>query len=524
MRQDKSSRSRREAIVACCQTVVFAIYPVLFALQLSVGLPLRAAGVIRSAIAAVMAAAALLWALRMLEWNLPGRATWLSWVLVLFGLYVPAVAAGRAGGLPVYIGHVWFSLGYALTSFVIASAIVRPWTGRPHGLMPLTAAATVLVTLTLYPIFSSMLAHSTTRGTVLAERIIEGASRVANHGRADRDVYYIILDGFGRRDVLAEHYGEALDSFSAHLTSRGFYVAEQAQSNYAQTFLSLSSTLNMTYLDELADVMGPSSRNRLPLQHLIQQNALMKLAKKAGYRVIVVGSDYMATKRLDEADVCYCQQYGLDEFEQTVAGLTPMAAFPFRRWTYGAHRRKVLSSFAAIEQASTQPGPKFVLAHIVSPHPPFVLGPDSRAEAGVAGHFMFGDGDDYQGSRSEYVAGYRRQVQFVAARLQGVVDQVLGQAGPPPVVVIHGDHGPGSRLHWDDPRATDMHERMGIFAAYRFPDGPDQELYPTLSPVNGARMLANRYLGSDLPLLPDRSYFSTLAQPFQLIPVSFPQE
>ena len=51
-----------------------------------------------------------------------------------------------------------------------------------------------------------------------------------------------------------------------------------------------------------------------------------------------------------------------------------------------------------------------------------------------------------------------------------------------------------------------MRERMEIFAAYYFPDG-GAGLYPAMTPVNGARLLANQYLGADLPLLPDRALF-----------------
>ena len=63
-----------------------------------------------------------------------------------------------------------------------------------------------------------------------------------------------------------------------------------------------------------------------------------------------------------------------------------------------------------------------------------------------------------------------------------------------------------------------MRERMGIFAAYYFPDsGP--ALYPAISPVNGARVLATRYLGLQLPPLADKSFFSTWAAPYEFIPV-----
>ena len=49
------------------------------------------------------------------------------------------------------------------------------------------------------------------------------------------------------------------------------------------------------------------------------------------------------------------------------------------------------------------------------------------------------------------------------------------------------------------------------------PDG-NAGLYPTITPVNAARLLASRYLGADLPMLPDDSFFSTWNRPYDFLP------
>ena len=60
-----------------------------------------------------------------------------------------------------------------------------------------------------------------------------------------RDVYYIILDAYGRSDILSNTLGYDNSDFLSKLEGMGFYVAECAQSNYAKTDLSLSSSLNI---------------------------------------------------------------------------------------------------------------------------------------------------------------------------------------------------------------------------------------------------------------------------------------
>jgi len=68
------------------------------------------------------------------------------------------------------------------------------------------------------------------------------------------DIYYIILDGYARADVLTEVYQFDNQPFLDHLTKLGFYIADESHTNYNQTFLSIPTSLNMAY-----QTMPPSS-------------------------------------------------------------------------------------------------------------------------------------------------------------------------------------------------------------------------------------------------------------------------
>ena len=56
---------------------------------------------------------------------------------------------------------------------------------------------------------------------------------------------------------------------------------------------------------------------------------------------------------------------------------------------------------------------------------------------------------------------------------------------------------------------------MEILNAYYFPDGRES-LYPSITPVNTFRMIFNAYLGTSLEILPDESYYSKYATPYEL--------
>jgi hypothetical protein len=65
------------------------------------------------------------------------------------------------------------------------------------------------------------------------------------------NIFFIILDGYARADVLSEIYQFDNTDFLNSLTNKGFFVANQARANYSQTSLTLASCLNMKYLDDL---------------------------------------------------------------------------------------------------------------------------------------------------------------------------------------------------------------------------------------------------------------------------------
>jgi hypothetical protein len=102
--------------------------------------------------------------------------------------------------------------------------------------------------------------------------------------------------------------------------------------------------------------------------------------------------------------------------------------------------------------------------------------------------------------------------------MSAVIDAILSRPGPRPVIVLHGDHGPGSTLQEDSTAGTNLSERMGILSAYYFPDG-QAPFYASMTPVNGARLLANTFFGTDLPPLPDLSWFSTSHHPYDFTAV-----
>ena len=82
-------------------------------------------------------------------------------------------------------------------------------------------------------------------------------------------IYFIILDGYGRGDVLRQIYGCSNSDFLDDLRELSFSVAQRSSSNYSQTLPSIAATLNFAYLDSLIEPISASVADQRGLRELM---------------------------------------------------------------------------------------------------------------------------------------------------------------------------------------------------------------------------------------------------------------
>ncbi|MBN2116894.1 MAG: hypothetical protein JW730_09995 [Anaerolineales bacterium] len=343
------------------------------------------------------------------------------------------------------------------------------------------------------------------------------------------DIYYIILDGYGRKDILQALYDFDNSDFLNALAARGFYIAEESSSNYVQTLLSLSSSLNMEYVQSFEEA-GIHLENREALVEVLEKSNVRTILARNGYELVSFRNAYNAT--ISNAEIYYDDSrlaYPVTPFESIVIDRTlarvllevPFFNRVFIEMPYDTHRSQILSTFARLKEVPTLDGDYFVYAHIIAPHPPFVFGENGEALAHKE-PFKLADGNNYikNHSREEYVTGYRGQIQFINTIVLNTVDAILAASETAPIIILQGDHGPGSRLHQGTLKKTLPAERFGILNAYYFPDQDYTSLYPSISPVNSFRVVLGRFFGNEDALIPDRHYYSTWGEPFDFIEVT----
>ena len=354
----------------------------------------------------------------------------------------------------------------------------------------------------------------------LAEAPEASAARVAGE-RPRPDIYYVVLDGYGRSDRLREYFGFDNAPFVAALRERGFVVDDRAIANYAHTYLSLASSLNFEYVQALgADgAAGPDQLGRW-----IREARVPHLLRQIGYRVVSFPSSFAATTWTD-SEVHLGTGWTSSEFVDALLLRTPLPDFvDFATGTslYDWHRARVdnileqLGTLGA--RFATTDAPIFAFAHVLAPHPPFVFAADGHAPDPPR-PIVYWDGDDYYaegGTRDEYLQGYPAQVAYLNARLLPAIDAILESADPerpPPVIVLHGDHGSGMGLSHRDIARTDARERFPILLAVHAPQIDAERIGEGGSPVNLFRTLLGGLFGAQLPRLPDRAWTRCGARP-----------
>lgn len=385
----------------------------------------------------------------------------------------------------------------------------------------LLTVATVLFFFNAYSIAAFALGDYGSRLTLANVDIDQAVS--AQPVTTRPDVYYIVLDRYtgpiGLKMGL--HFDNSL--YLNDLRKRGFYVAARSYGNYPGTIGSLPSSLNASYFraKPKTNSQKDTTYYRKPLVQRLQDPAVPRFFKRQGYEYVQIASWWGVTQRSKIADRVFRHSYRttvamekafqLTDADDKFVGRTVLAKllktnlrvgnFKILAWGKGAARSRSRSAslffrqVSDVEQIASGRGrsPKFVFAHMLMPHNPYVYDVDGgRLPAGLT-------------SNEKYL----RQLQFTNREVLRLVDHLLAIYGDkPPVIMLVSDEGKTPEHFSSEATDAQYQEKYNISGAYYFPGIKHAGLYQTITPVNYFRVLMNDYFHTNLALLPDRSFTS----------------
>lgn len=319
------------------------------------------------------------------------------------------------------------------------------------------------------------------------------------------DIYLILLDAHPRLDTLRDLFQVDTTPFTTAMTERGFTESANAHANYNLTALTLASMFNGKQINDLA-VDRPAHGGSDILNRLINKSSALAPFHEAGYEIVSIPSS-ISEAAMQRADR-YLDSGNLTYFEIAVLQKTPLkdiAPGVERSWLMEDHRQRVMSAFDRLNELSLErvDHPRFVFAHFLAPHAPVAFAADGTAVDALdcfpSSCNLWDGGEKEPDGR---IAREAAQIAFVDSQIVAAVDAIQDRAARPPVIVIFSDHGDRHDLR-------DRVESLRSLLLASTPGHPN--VFPNdATPVNLLARLSNAYLGTDLALASEESFFADM--------------
>ena len=500
--------------------LLFAIYPVLFLYGDNVGEV--SLGDLVLPLAGTLAGTVVLYSIARLLLRSAGRAA-LAATLLVAVFFTYGRVLGVVAGSPIGGGRLLVVAAGVVAIGLVSIVRIRRDPARLNRALDVVGAVMVVVAMVGVIVYEVPRAI---RSTAVANA---GPPVAATFGTT-RDIYYIVVEDLGSPKTLTDHFGLTDSHAFDWLGELGFQVPERSATNYGKTIHMLASTMNMEYLDELAEEVGEDSGDYHPLFRLVDDNEVARFLKGQGYRYIHIGSWWDPTEQSSIADT----NYGISapsDFTSALVDTTILPEILSRLPRLGIRLPGTLElsgdraqydgarfGFQKIEDLAATPGPKFVFAHVLIPHEPYVfaadgsyLTPQERAKHTTKENFL-------------------GQALYTTSRLEEVARALLsGPEATRPIIIIQTDEGPNppafdddaAHFEWSEASEEDLEIKYPILNAFYLPGLADTTVYPEISTVNTFRLVLGRYFGADLPILPDRLFiYRDKAHPYDFTEIT----
>lgn len=345
---------------------------------------------------------------------------------------------------------------------------------------------------------------------------------------ADPDIYMVLVDGHARPDIVSGVFGRDESAFVGALAVDGFTVAPKSRSNYTQTAETLSSMVNQAHLADIDRMNGllAGTEGRpvgAIVRNVINDNATFTFLRSRGYEIDAISSGFEQVA-MREADR-FIDTGQINEFEIAVlrrSVLNHLLAWLTPDFVSSQQRERIQGVFDEFAASPSWSGdrPRFVFAHVPSPHAPWVFHADGSPRTVADIQNFFAETPASVGlSNAELALAYGDQVVDSDRRLIAALDQLttaIAARGRPAVVVVFSDHG-----SWVYADGGDIRLRFKNLVAVRATD-TKLTLEPNVTLVNLLPSLFEQLYGAGWVRRADTQYRFGPRDSFDLIAVPDP--
>ncbi len=412
---------------------------------------------------------------------------------------------------------------FITTSYYLAKVlvrIVRKSKTLEDGLPTIIAVMSVFLLLTTLLPFGKYI-YSTRQQLTYKPPTLKAGTLTTKKGTPN--VYYILLDRHTNNTVLKEDFNYDNSVFTNSLRANGFTVNDTAYANYPYTAPSVASTMRAGYLTDLGQKFSSNNnQNFSPLFRSIQYSPVVAALKNVGYQYQLIGNWFGTSDRSALANDFYFNGSDLTaNGYRKYLGIYD-SSFLNNSYTYeflkdtGTYKTASeteqaiyqINTLSSLTKNNTPNTGKFVFAHILVPHNPFVF----NADGSIA---MYDSGENNNGKPVK--EKYLDQVKYIDSEIKKITDDLIAK-DPNAVIVLQSDEGiyPYAILqdepYQGDPKRSSpnmidwsdryLRAKFGILAAYRLPGVAQDDIDKYANSVNIFKLVLNQYFGANLPYDP----------------------
>jgi hypothetical protein len=359
---------------------------------------------------------------------------------------------------------------------------------------------------------------------------VDGVSSLNKSNGPKRDIYYFVFDRYASAQSLKTNFNFDNSIYLNQLEDSGFTIRDNAFSNYQFTAPSVSSTMRLDYHYDLGKKFANEEPdNYIPYKQLIQNSRVASLLKTAGYDTYNAGNWWDLSRKQNGATnvlpeftaTILGKSFILSELQSQVVDKSFMGGFlrhgvsisgkTVLKVTHGDPRSIYLQQLADVKKIAEQSKskPKFVFAHFLNAHPPYVFNSDGSFPG-----YDTGDNNNTLSRTTKYV----NQLKYANSSTQDLIKAIQGNSKLAPIIIIQADEGPYPLTpisQWQKAPAGTLKLKFGTLGAYALPGVKTEDVAKIDSSVNIFRFVFNNYFGTNFKYLPDCSYvFNPGGKPF----------
>jgi hypothetical protein len=352
-------------------------------------------------------------------------------------------------------------------------------------------------------------------------KAVDGIPKLNQSKGPKRDIYYFVFDRYASAQSLKANFGFDNSEYLSWLKDSGFYVRDNAFSNYQFTAPSVASTLRMDYHTDLTkNYPGSQPDNVIPYKTLIQNSAALALLKKDGYDVYNVGNWWNITRFQKNATnisplfqlTVAGKSFNITELQSKDIDKSFLGGFlkhgislfgvNILKATNGTPRDIYLQQLTDIKKLASQPHnrPRAIFAHFLNTHPPYVFNADGSPTA-----YDVNDTNTGAPRSTKYI----NQLQYANLSTKELIAAIQKKTKVAPIILIQADEGPyplNAPAKWQNAPSDTLKLKFGTLGAYALPGISNEQTYSIDSSVNIFRVVFNNYFNTKFKYLPDCSY------------------